>query len=359
MRVSVIVCTRNRSDTISPCLESIAAAVSSAAPIEAEVIIVDNGSTDGTPGVIAAWANKQTFPVSLILEARKGLSVARNCALRAAQGDLIAFTDDDCRLSSQYINDLLQHDAKDTGLVLRGGRVDLGDLNDLPLTIKIGTSEQRWQRSTASVRHQNLGDSLLGCNLTMRKELVQVIGYFDERLGAGSKIPGGEDIDYIYRAYRSGVTIAYVPNMAVTHMHGRKTPEDGWMLFRSYAFGAGALYAKYLFQYPSFCRPLYWDFRNAVKEIMISANTFMPSIGFSHQDKVLYSLLGAGKYVLVLLHEFFEIQERQGKNRLQKMMKGKSVTSSALHGVVPRALTHPELHPEEQSQAHAAGRFAP
>ena len=48
MRLSVIVCTKNRARNITPCLDSIAAAFSLAAPLDAEIVIVDNGSTDNT-----------------------------------------------------------------------------------------------------------------------------------------------------------------------------------------------------------------------------------------------------------------------------------------------------------------------
>src|SRR5271155_3053548 len=136
MKLSVIVCTRNRSHTITACLDSIAAALSVAAPIKAEIVVVDNASTDDTSDIVKAWATACAFPVRLLFEPNKGLAVARNCGVSGSQGDLLAFTDDDCRLSLEYIVDLLRHDALDSGLVLRGGRVELGDVTDLKLTVK-------------------------------------------------------------------------------------------------------------------------------------------------------------------------------------------------------------------------------
>ncbi len=187
--------------------------------------------------------------------------------------------------------------------MLRGGRVALGRPDDLPLSIKMQAEPQTWVRAQAVTRHENLGDSLMGCSFTMRRELAEKLGPFDENLGAGSPIPGAEDTDYVYRAYLAGATIAYVPDMAITHFHGRKTAAEGNRLFRNYALGWGALYAKYLFRYPDFCRPLVWDVKNALKEIATGRNQFMPSVGFSHKDKVLYSLWGAAKYLRTsLLH---------------------------------------------------------
>ena len=57
MKLSVIIATRNRAHAIGPCLNSIAAAFAKAAPFDAEIVVVDNGSTDDTSDIIKAWAN--------------------------------------------------------------------------------------------------------------------------------------------------------------------------------------------------------------------------------------------------------------------------------------------------------------
>lgn len=302
MKLSIIVCTRNRAKALEPCLASIAEALSGVPPIEAELLIVDNGSTDGTASRVVSWAASKSFNVRLLWEPRKGLSVARNHGVSEAHGELLAFTDDDCRLSTNYISDLLRHFNADTEPVLRGGRVELGDPSDLPLSIKTVDIEQVWRKSEDSAQNENLGDSIIGCNMAMPHALAERIGPFDERLGAGSSIPGGEDTDYILRAYRAGVPISYVPDMAVRHFHGRKTPAEGRALFCNYAYGWGALYAKHALSSPSFCRPFYWDIKNAIKEFVIMENTFMPDVQFSHRDKVLYSTVGALKFALASVH---------------------------------------------------------
>ena len=124
MHVSVIVCTKNRVHAILSCLASIVVALSKASPVGAEIVVVDNASEDGTSAVVKKWASSCPFPIRVLLESKPGVSAARNCALRAAQGDLLVFTDDDCRLSHTYVADLLRYDAKDgPALVIRGGRI--------------------------------------------------------------------------------------------------------------------------------------------------------------------------------------------------------------------------------------------
>jgi glycosyltransferase involved in cell wall biosynthesis len=92
MKLSIIVATRNRAYAIAKCLHSIQAAISSAAPVDAEIVVVDNGSTDDTPAVLTEWATACPVPVQLLCEPKTGLSRAQNRALRAAHGELLAFT---------------------------------------------------------------------------------------------------------------------------------------------------------------------------------------------------------------------------------------------------------------------------
>ena len=317
MNVSIIVCTRNRAYVIDKCLASIAVALHAAQALEAELLIVDNNSTDDTAARVRLWGAGQSFPVRLLFESRKGLSAARNCGLRAARGDVIAFTDDDCRLSETYFVDLVRHFKGDEEPVLRGGRVDPGDHGDLALSIKTQTEGKCWKINDSHARHENLGDSLVGCNMALHRVLVQKLGLFDERLGAGSSIPGGEDTDYILRAYKAGFTVSYVGNMAVAHFHGRKTPTEGAKLLQNYAYGWGALYSKYLFSFPAYCKPFYWDVKNALKEIALGRNTFLPGIGFSHRDKVRYSIIGFVKFGLLCFIGALTLRSGAPKNVFQ------------------------------------------
>ena len=67
---------------------------------------------------------------------------------------------------------------------------------------------------------------------------------------------------------------------------------------RSYSLGAGALYAKYFFKHPNLCRPVWWDVKAAIKEILSGSNTFFPVVGFSQKHKATYVVTGAVRYFL-------------------------------------------------------------
>jgi glycosyltransferase involved in cell wall biosynthesis len=300
MKVAVIVCTRNRAYAIPECLQSIEEAVVNAAPVDAEVVVVDNGSTDETPDVLKRWATTCRCPVQLLSEPQKGLSRARNRALRSTRADLLAFTDDDCRMSKDYVVQLLRYDAADTSLVLRGGRVELGEPTDLPITINTCDTRTRWSLKENSARHDRLSGHISGCNMAMRRALVDNIGPFDERLGAGASIPSAEDTDYNFRAYLAGATLEYVPDMTVFHHHGRKTIAAARKLLIDYEIGNGALYARYFFKHPNLCRPFYWTCKDAWRQITTGTSTLLPEAGLSELDKLAANFRGAAKYLFTV-----------------------------------------------------------
>jgi GT2 family glycosyltransferase len=183
--------------------------------------------------------------------------------------------------------------------VLRGGRIELGDQTDLPITIRTTPTRQRLNRRTSPATHDSIAGHISGCNMTMRRALVEKLGLFDERFGTGSRIESSEDTDYLFRAYLAGCTLEYVPDMTVFHYHGRKQKSAGHKLYRSYSIGTGAIYAKYLFKQPNLCLPFYWDIKKAIKEILCGTNLFYPVIDFSFKHKVAYAALGAVRYLSV------------------------------------------------------------
>jgi GT2 family glycosyltransferase len=148
-------------------------------------------------------------------------------------------------------------------------------------------------------RRDAINGKINGCNMTMRRALLDRLGLFDEDFGPGSRVGSGEDTEYMFRAYTAGASIHYVPDMTVFHHHGRKTRNDGFTLWRRYMMGNGAHLMKYLLRNPDLCRPFYWDIKNAVREIITGSNTFLPDVGFSHRHKVLYTMRGALRYLLM------------------------------------------------------------
>lgn len=307
MKISVVIATRNRAYALTDCLNAAAAAFAFASVEDAELVVVDNGSSDNTSEVINAWAYTAAIKVQLITELRKGVSHARNAGMQAAKGALLVFIDDDCRMSESYISELLEYDRTDQQLVMRSGSVILGDPTDLPLTVKRVSETLSWQRPM-SVEQEGalLGGALIGCNMAMRKELADRIGFFDTRLGAGADCPAGEDTDYFYRGYLAGARLEMVPNMIVSHFHGRKKIEDSIKLFINYTTGNGALALKYLFIYPNFSRHIIWELKNCIPYVLGIKKASLAAGKISHKDRLYCLFKGCYLFTLASVKRLFK-----------------------------------------------------
>jgi len=297
MHISILISTYNRSYAIRDNLESVKFAIENVADLKTELIIIDNNSTDNTSTIVKNWmAENENIHAKIILEKKQGLSNARNCGLSNSTGDLIIFTDDDCRMAKDYLKKAYKIHKEDIKPVFRGGDVQLGDPTDFPVSIRTGTETIECHIERNSARHQHMGALLMGCNMIIPRKIADEIGEFDVRFGAGTNLFGAEDTDYYYRAYLAGFTVQYVPGITITHFHGRKKAQDVHNLKRGYLIGTGALYTKHIFQNFNLCRPLIWDFKSLIKELLTFKNLYIPEIGLSYKHMFYYMGKGFIRY---------------------------------------------------------------
>jgi len=165
---SVVVCCYNRGDRVSSCLESL---VESTYP-ELELVLVDDGSTDDTAGVLERFRAAHTdTPVTIVsTEANLGVSAARNAGVDAACGELVFFTDSDCEVEPDWLERLVE--AFGSGEVdAVAGRVLNPTAKNLAEMACFGRSGVRGRR-------------LVGGNMGFRREVL--LRYrFDEALRYG------------------------------------------------------------------------------------------------------------------------------------------------------------------------------
>lgn len=278
MLISLIVCTRNRTSSLRACLEHIGRLES---PGAWELVIVDNGSTDGTPDLLKSFAEQAPFRVVVVEEPRSGLGRARNAGIAAATGQILAFTDDDCYVSPDFLKQILEV-FKDQRIGYMGGRVLLYDPTDLPETIRTET-KIRLIEAHSFIR----AGELQGANMAVRKSLVAEIGLFDPEFGAGSRFCSGEDADFQARASASGATGIYHPGPLVWHHHGRKPGKRYEALMGGYHYGRGAYYAKFILNRTTrtlFLKNWYWEVRSQIRDGKPTA--------------ILREIAGAFRYVL-------------------------------------------------------------
>ncbi len=286
---SFIVCTRNRAEALEACIRSIERACRSHPTVTSELVVVDNGSTDGTAEWLMRTAATSSLAMTLVTEPRPGLATARNAGMERSCGRILIFVDDDCEVDCRYLQDLERHYATGERFIIRGGRVELGGSLDLPFTIK---RSQRRERFTPDIHP---GGFILGCNMTMHREIALQVGRFDERLGAGSALKSAEDTDYLVRAFQLGIPIEYVPDMTVLHYHGRNSREAIERLHRDYSLGNGALCLKHILRAPWLLRHFCWSVRSAWRELL-GGPRFDPEVSLSHWPIVFMNLVGAAKF---------------------------------------------------------------
>lgn len=235
--LSLVITSRNRASQLSRSLESL---LGLQAPVPWELIVVDNGSTDTTQAVIAKFKDRLSTPFVSILEPRPGSGVARNTGWRAARGEIVAFTDDDCYPAEDYLTAIVQCFKENERLGFLGGRILLYDQTDYPITIQESTTRHDFPP------HQFIAAGLIqGASFACRRSALEATGGFDDRFGAGTPFPC-EDIDLVARMSARGWHGAYDPRPLIYHHHGRKTHADAARLMKQYDYGRGAYYVKSL-----------------------------------------------------------------------------------------------------------------
>jgi GT2 family glycosyltransferase len=250
--LSVVVCTRNRVESLRRAFDALAAVTTTHAW---ELIVVDNGSTDDTASFLES-INGRSFGCLRVLttyETKRGLGAGRNTGWRAAAADLVAFTDDDCYVSKDYADMIMEVFAESSEIGFLGGRILLYDETDYRVTI-LESDEKIY----FSPRSFVAPGAVTGANMAFRRSVLEQIGGFDERLGAGTRFPSCEDSDAVAAALWDGVAGVYDPRPVVYHHHGRKTVEEADALMRNYDAGRGAYYAKYMMN-----RASRWEFGKA------------------------------------------------------------------------------------------------
>lgn len=219
---TVVICTRDRPESLKRCLNSISAS----ARQPQEILVVDNApQSEATHRLVSALSG-----IRYILEPRPGLDIARNTGIFYSSGDIIAFIDDDVTVHPQWLF-ALQRAFKNprvmavTGLVLpaeletesqflfethwsfnKGYRAKIFDTKYFNTTRRWGTPA--WEIGA-------------GANMAFRRRAFELIGVFDERLDAGAAGCSG-DSEFWYRVLAEGWHCRYEPLSVVYHYHRKE-----------------------------------------------------------------------------------------------------------------------------------------
>jgi len=194
--VSVVVATRNRPDSVLRLLDALERQTLDRRRFE--VVIVDDGSRDGTAAVLRDPRVDRT----LRQEPSRGPASARNLGWRAAAAPLVAFTDDDCRPEPGWLEAGLRAHAAAPDAVVQGRtQPDPGE-------------EHLLTRPRArSIRVEQLGPFFETCNIFYPRPLLEHLDGFDETIPTA----GSEDTDLALRSFEQGARAVFAPDALVSH----------------------------------------------------------------------------------------------------------------------------------------------
>jgi glycosyltransferase involved in cell wall biosynthesis len=218
--ISVVVCTRNRTEQLATCLDALMALDYP----QYEVVVVDNAPSNEQTAQLAA-----RYPVRYALEKRPGLDWARNRGISASRYDLIAFVDDDVTVDKLWLH-ALNNSFNDPEVMTVTGLIIPQELETkAQITYELGyggmmvnMEYQRIKGGRFSVREllwsSNFG---AGANMAFRRAVFASVGTFDTSIGVGTPSRSGGDLDMFHRIVAGGHTLIYDPNVIVRHRHRR------------------------------------------------------------------------------------------------------------------------------------------
>lgn len=197
--VSVVAATHNRRDRLLRMLDALAAQTVGTDTFE--VIVVDDGSSDDTPAVLAA-GGPEALELRTLRQAQSGgPAAARNRGWREARGTLIAFTDDDCEPQPTWLEELLASADGRTDVIVQGRTLpnpqEAHNLGAFARTLEIDGPSPHYPTA----------------NILYPRHVLETLDGFNEHYGA----PAGEDTDLGWRATGAGVEVRYAERALVYH----------------------------------------------------------------------------------------------------------------------------------------------
>ena len=212
--LSIVVPTFNRRDSLARLLSSLDGR-DNPSSTAVEVLIVDNGSTDGTDDFLRrAIQGSTNFSLRTLREDHQGKASALNRGLASAKGKIILVFDDDvvidplCIAKHIEAHRIASFDAVQ-GKILPG-RDPGGRIADMNRIREYNIPYIDYGAEIGEIR------GLTGTNMSFKREVFEKVGFFDIRLGPGAA-GFSEDTEYSIRIRKAGFKIGYTPHAIVYH----------------------------------------------------------------------------------------------------------------------------------------------
>lgn len=248
--LTIAICTRNRATLLRRTLAALVALRDgrSGDTTPFDILVVDNAPPDSSTRKVA----EDVPGVRYVMEPVPGLNFGRNRALRETDKAYLGFIDDDAIPDGGWLDGFAESlcDQPEAG-AFTGPVLPLVLETEAQLRFEAaggfgeGIDWQSYRQDRWDDPYYPAGAGRLGTgtNMIFRTDTLRALGGFDEALDTGPPLPGGGDLDILFRVVRAGVPIAYSPRQAVHHEHRRDMPGLRRQ-FRSWGLSMGALLRK-------------------------------------------------------------------------------------------------------------------
>ncbi|MFG0252597.1 MAG: glycosyltransferase [Phycisphaerales bacterium JB038] len=220
----MVVCCYNSAATLEDCLEGLGDLAYPAY----EVIVVDDGSTDGTSTIA------ERHDVRLIRTENRGLSRARNTGIEAARGEIVAFIDSDARPDPDWLTHLAL--ALESSDFVGVGGPNIAPPGDGLVAACVAEAPGG---PIHVLRTDREAEHIPGCNMAFRRAALLEIGGFDPQFRVA-----GDDVDLCWRFHARGWRIGFAPGAVVWH-HARNSVRGYWKQQSGYGVAEAMLEAKW------------------------------------------------------------------------------------------------------------------
>ena len=220
--ISIVITTYNRARLIEATLGSVST-LDVPTGGRAEILVIDNNCTDGTPEVVRKAAGGSPIPIRWILETEQGLSFSRNRGLREAAFDFVAYFDDDVRVAPHWLAACFEAiETLNADCVV--GPVTPAFECEIPAHISQRvldslSSTYSLKGDKLMVLHPEVAHEVPGCNFAVRKQAAIEIGAFDPAFGCGGNVQrSGDDFEFGRRLHAGGKRVVYQPLCSIQHV---------------------------------------------------------------------------------------------------------------------------------------------
>jgi len=207
VEVSVIIPTHNRCNSLKKTLYSL---INQTYPKENyELIVIDDGGSDATERMVESIKKNTHLNIKYFWQKNQGPAAARNLGIKHVSADIIAFTDDDCIVHPDWLENIAKAYEKNPDAMIIGGET-LPPKGRIVAAVGQGLTKNAFFDYVDGKKQAIFFPT---CNASFRREVFDNAGLFDTDF----PLAAGEDLEFCWRCFKKGMKLLYQPQIKVTH----------------------------------------------------------------------------------------------------------------------------------------------